>query len=71
MINIKGIWYNDNEALKHLKRCSCMTCMKARDEDVEKAIAAQKIELIEEIDKVYKKEGGIHNWLNLRQKLLK
>jgi len=28
-------------------------------------------ETIEEIDKVYKKEGGIRNWLDLREKLLK
>jgi len=32
----------------------------------------QKIieEIIEEIDKVYKKEGGIRNWLDLREKLI-
>ena len=31
----------------------------------------QKQETIHEIDKVYNKEQGIHNWLNLRDRLLK
>ena len=26
-------------------------------------------EIIEKIDKIYKKEQGIHNWLDLREKL--
>jgi len=31
----------------------------------------QKQEIVEEIDKVYRKEEGIHHWLDLREKLLK
>ena len=33
--------------------------------------AEEKQKLVKEIDKIYKKEKGIHNWLDLREKLLK
>ncbi len=42
-----------------------------RDEWTAEKIREAKQNLIEEIDKVYKKEKGIHNWLDLREKLLK
>jgi len=31
--------------------------------------AKDRQEIIEKIDKIYKKEQGIHNWLDLREKL--
>ena len=31
--------------------------------------AKNRQEIIEKIDKIYKKEQGIHNWLDLREKL--
>ena len=34
-------------------------------------LGQEKETLIAKIDKVYKKEQGIHNWLDLREKLLK
>ena len=35
----------------------------------ERIIGQARQEIIEKIDKIYKKEQGIHNWLDLREKL--
>ena len=35
----------------------------------EKEKAKDRQEILEEIDRVYKKERGIHNWLDLRENL--
>jgi hypothetical protein len=37
---------------------------------LKRALFQQRQEIVEEIDKIYKKEESIHHWLDLREKLL-
>lgn len=39
-------------------------------DELEDLFSQQKQEIVEEIDKIYKKEESIHHWLDLREKLL-
>ena len=55
------------------KNCQCKKPKRNGQYEVgkfEETIQERELAIIEEIDKVYKKEKGIRNWLDLRDKVL-
>ena len=56
-------WYRENSS------CPNGIAKDLIEEICQQEKAKDRQEIIEKIDKIYKKEQGIHNWLDLREKL--
>ena len=58
------------EEIKKETEWQCEQTLKRCQRWCEEEKEAEKQKWVKEIDKVYKKEQGIHNWLDLREKLI-